>query len=94
MAPYCNEDCGDVNTSKKTYHEHLSYIMHLCKKKEGVYESMVTEFKDKMKESDLRTSVLEKKLSALIEERRQLRELVYRESDPNTINQTILKFSY
>lgn len=57
------ENYEENETSTKTYHEHLSYVLHLYKKKENLYEDCLEELRNRVRESDLRTVVFEKKFN-------------------------------
>ena len=59
---YCTEVTS--TTSSQAYQEHLSYVLHLYKKKENLYEEVLEEMKKMMRESDLRAIVMEKKLNS------------------------------
>ena len=73
---YCSEV---VATSNQAYQEHLSYVLHLYKKKENLYEEVLEEMKKMMRESDLRAIVMEKKLNSFYEYNKHLTKLTKEE---------------
>ena len=76
---FLNEEFGgetenELQRSKKSYHEHLSYILHLSKKKETLYETLVEDYKERTKESDFRVIILEKKVKMMLEVYSELKQ--------------------
>lgn len=52
---------SDITRTRKSYQEYISYILHLCKKKDTIYDEMVNEFRENLLEYELRLGLADRK---------------------------------